>query len=136
MKTLIRGILIPLLFSLPAFPQTAASGNAKDTDARQHETAVLFDEIMQTLPSDMKAKVDSASACARSDAGRQEKGSSAAASAAQKQPALNNDRDAAVQKLPEDVRAKVEKAISDIDFMNQDRQIQFKDYEKKHQGGK
>ena len=58
--------------------QTTSSGNAKDTGRKQHATAAIFDEIMQTLPSDMKAKVDSASVCARSDAKKPDKGSSGA----------------------------------------------------------
>jgi hypothetical protein len=92
---------------------------------------------MQTLPTDMKAKVDSASVTVKSDSKLSGKnGSGEAATPSSKQGPQVGDRDAAVQQLPEDVRAKVEKAISDIDLMNQDRQIQFKDYEKNHQGSK
>ncbi|HMD67681.1 MAG TPA: hypothetical protein VKF42_02315 [Chitinivibrionales bacterium] len=136
MKIITRILLLALVCLVPVSGQTTSSGNPKDTGRKQHETAAIFDEIMQTLPSDMKAKVDSASVCARSEAKKQDKGSSVTSSGSQKQASQPADRDDAVRQLPDDVRAKVEKAISDIDLMNQDRQIQFKDYEKKRPGSK
>lgn len=136
MKAITRIFLITLVCLVPVSGQVPSSDNAKDTGRKQHETAAIFDEIMQTLPLDMKAKVDSASVCARNDAKKQDKGSSGNSLGPQKQASQPADRDGAVRQLPDDVRAKVEKAISEIDLMNQDRQIQFKDYEKKRPGGK
>jgi|GEM_PF-6852557 hypothetical protein len=128
---------IALVCLLPVYAQSPNSGAAKDPNQKQHAAAAIFDEIMQTLPADMKAKVDSASVTVKDDSkssGRN--GSGTAAAHSSRSGPQSGDRDAAVQQLPQDVRAKVEKAISDIDLMNQDRQIQFKDYEKNHQGGK
>jgi hypothetical protein len=136
MKTIKRIFLITLVCLVPVSGQVPSSDNARDTGRKQQQTAAIFDEIMQTLPSDMKAKVDSASVCAKNDAKKQDKGSSSTASGPQRQTPQSADRDAAVRQLPDDVRARVEKAMSDIDLMNQDRQIQFKDSERKHPGNK
>ena len=84
----------------------------------------------------MKAKVDSAGVEVKADAKAQQKNSSSNALRPLKPALQEPSRDGAVSKLPDDVRDKVEKAISEIDRMNQDRQVQFKEYEKKHLGSK
>jgi hypothetical protein len=130
--TIIQILLLCLL--APVAGQPSGTTVKGDTNQKQHAASAIFDEIMQTLPADMKAKVDSASEDVRADAKVQQKNPSAPRPL---KPGLQEQsRDGAVSKLPEDVRSKVEKAISEIDLMNQDRQIQFKEYEKKHLGSK
>jgi hypothetical protein len=136
MKRILRILQSALVCSLPVLAAGPSENGVAGANQKQQATAAIFDEIMQTLPPDMKARVDSASAGKKNDSKNTGKGSARASAGTQKQRPQTSDRDAAVQQLPEDVRAKVEKAISDIDLMNQDRQIQFKDYEKKRQGGK
>jgi hypothetical protein len=127
---------IALACSLPVLAAGPSGNGLAGADQKQQATDAIFDEIMQTLPPEMKARVDSASAGKKIDSKNPGKASARSPAGTQKQPPQTGDRDAAVQQLPEDVRVRVEKAISDIDLMNQDRQIQFKDYEKKRQGGK
>jgi hypothetical protein len=136
MTKILRILQIALVCSLPVFAAGPSGNGVAGANQKQQATAAIFDEIMQTLPPDMKARVDSASACKKADSKNPGKGSGGASAGTQKQTPQTRDRDAAVQQLPEDVRVKVEKAISDIDLMNQSRQIQFKDYEKKRPGGK
>jgi hypothetical protein len=127
-------ILLCLLAPVAGQPSgTTAKG---DTNQKQHAASDIFNEIMQSLPTDMKAKVDSAGVDVKADAKAQQKNSSSNAARPLKPALQEPSRDGAVSKLPEDVRSKVEKAISEIDLMNQDRQIQFKEYEKKHPGSK
>jgi hypothetical protein len=121
-------LCLAALFVMPSLAQT----DARDTNQKQRSASAIFDEIMQTLPADMKAKVDSASCESRADV----KSNAVKPQQSAKPASLQNNRDGAVQELPEDVRGKVEKAISEIDLGNQNRQIQFKEFEKKRQGGK
>jgi hypothetical protein len=115
---------------MPSISNGQTAGSNSDAHQKQRETSAIFDEIMQTLPSDMKAKVDSASTIKKENVGGQ---TSSGALSNQKQGTVAN-RDDALKQLPDDVRQRVEKAISDIDVSNQDRQILFKDSKKRSAG--
>jgi hypothetical protein len=120
----------------PLFARQDPLSDSNGMDQKQRVASAIFNEIMLTLPGDMKAKVDSASMsgkCARTQPSS--KGSAAAESCSSTRNAAEK-RNSAVANLPEDVRNQVEKAITDIDLMNKDRQIQFKEYEKKHPGSR
>lgn len=120
------------------FAQPSSASDAKDTNQRQRAASAIFDDIMQTLPNDMKAKVDSAGIGRKSDrsvSGSSSKAQAASDSRSSSQTSVMRRNDAAGS-LPDDVRGQIEKAISDIDLMNQDRQIQFKEYEKRHPGAR
>jgi hypothetical protein len=137
MKSVANILQILLLCLLaPVAGQPSGTTAKGDTNQKQHAASDIFNEIMQSLPADMKAKVDSAGVDVKVDAKAQQKNSSSNAPRPLKPALQEPSRDGAVNKLPEDVRSKVEKAISEIDLMNQDRQIQFKEYEKKHPGSK
>jgi Ni/Co efflux regulator RcnB len=124
-------IFVAVACLMPSMTNGQTDGNNNDASQKQRKTSAIFDEIMQTLPNDMKAKVDSASTIKKKNAGGQT--SSSSNSGNQKAPAAAN-RDDALKQLPDDVRQRVEKAISDIDVSNQDRQILFKDSKKRSAG--
>jgi hypothetical protein len=135
MKTITSIFQILLLCLLaPVAGQSSGTTANGDTNQKQHAASAIFNEIMQTLPTDMKAKVDSASVDVKADAKAQQKNSSSNAPRPLKPNLQEPARDGAVSKLPEEMRGKVEKAISEIDLMNQNRQVQFKEYEKKRLG--
>ena len=137
MKSVANILQILLLCLLaPVAGQPSGTTVKGDTNQKQHAASDIFNEIMQSLPADMKAKVDSAGLDVKADAKTQQKNSSSNAPRPLKSAPQEPSRNGAVNKLPEDIRSKVEKAISEIDLMNQDRQIQFKEYEKKHPGSK
>jgi hypothetical protein len=135
MKQIIHTLQIALLCMLmPIVARQSVSSDTKDGSRKQRAVSAIFSDIMQTLPPGMKAKVDSASTNrknvrpAPSAQGPEPSGSRSSSEAAASR------RDGAIHNLPDDVRGQVEKAIVDIDLMNQNRQIQFKEYEKKHPG--
>jgi hypothetical protein len=123
-----------LCMLLMLFVRPYSASDAKDANQKQRAASAIFHDIMQTLPSDMKAKVDSAGMKGKND--RLVSGSSAKGRASASGQTSMTRRDAAVGNLPDDVRGQVEKAITDIDLMNQNRQIQFKEYEKRHPGSR
>jgi hypothetical protein len=137
MKQFMKPLYVSMLCVLiPLFAHQAVSSDPKDTNQKQRAASSIFDDIMQTLPAPMKAKVDSASANRKCERQAQPvKGQASGASRSTNQAAASR-RDGAVNNLPDDVRGQVEKAVTDIDLMNQNRQVQFKEYEKKHPGAR
>jgi hypothetical protein len=133
MKPIFRFRLVLSCIFVPLFAYSAWSSDTKEVNRKQRATSEIFSDIMQTLPNNMKAKVDSAS-CARNNRNAAAAKANSASDSRTKVTTVH--RDGVVQNLPEDVRGKVEKAILDVDLMNQDRQVQFKEYEKKHPGRK
>lgn len=140
MKQMIKGLQLSLLCMLcivvPLFAQQPASTGSGAADQKQRAASAIYDDIMLTLPGDMKARVDSAAVsgkCTRPAPGSK---SRAAGDLRTSNKSAAAQRDGAVGSLPEDVRGQVEKAITDIDLMNQNRQVQFKEYEKKRPGSR
>jgi hypothetical protein len=138
-KSLQFFLLCMVCLMTPLVAQSGDTPSQGAVDQKQRAASAIFDDIMLTLPGDMKAKVDSAAAsgkssrtarnvpCAKNDAAGQARSSSNASA---------DKRDGAVSGLPDDVRGQVEKAMTDIDLMNENRQVQFKEYEKKHPGSR
>jgi hypothetical protein len=135
MKQIIQTLQIALLCMLvPIVAGQSFSSETRDTNQKQRAASAIFSDIMQTLPSGMKAKVDSASANRKNERSAPSVKGRAAPDSRSSSEAAASRRDGAIHNLPDDVRGQVEKAITDIDLMNQNRQIQFKEYEKKHPG--
>jgi hypothetical protein len=130
----IQIMVVGLLMLSVAHPATASEGN--DTNLKQRAASAIFNDIMQTLPNTMKNKVDSAGMSRKIEyRGSSSNGHNPSNSQTSGRTSAER-RDGAVKNLPDDVRGQVEKAIADIDLMNQNRQIQFKEYEKKHPGSR
>jgi hypothetical protein len=132
-KNVRQSILWMLCIMVPLFAQKLSGNDSKPADQKQRTASAIFDDIMLTLPGDMKAKVDSAASnrkCVRPSSASSVRASGD--SRASNKAAAS--RENAVGTLPEEVRSQVEKAIIDNDLMNQNRQVQFKEYEKKHPG--
>lgn len=86
----------------------------------------LFGEILQNLPEKNRAKVDSARAAGKT-------GPSAPAlpeAKGQPDPTLFEKREKALEKLSPDVKARVEKAIKDLENRRKDRELEFKELDK------
>jgi hypothetical protein len=125
-----------LCMTPPLFSRQSPSIDANPAGQKQSAASAIFNDIMLTLPADMKAKVDSASISGKYARPQPpSKGRPAAESSPSKRAAMEK-RNGAIADLPEDVRDQVEKSIIDIDLRNKDRQIQFKEYEKKHNGSR
>lgn len=140
MKSINNSLLFSSLCMLCMVPHLFARqsplGDSNATDQKQRATSAIYNEIMLTLPRDMAAKVDSAAIRGKSGRTQQSSKNRPVAESSSSKSAIAGKRDGAVANLPEEVRDQVEKAIIDIDLMNKDRQIQFKEYEKKHQGSR
>ena len=89
-------------------------------------TDQIFSDIMQTLPKDLKSKVENANEIMNDrktpENVIEEKKEAAVQAEEQKQKAL--------QELPEDVRVKVEKVIKEMDSRMKERQGQLKELNK------
>jgi hypothetical protein len=134
-KSMRQSLLWMFFIVAPLFAQQSSGNVSKPADQKQRAASAIFDDIMLTLPGDMKAKVDSAASsrkCVRPSSASDSK-ASGDSHASNKAAA---SRENAVGTLPDDVRSQVEKAIIDNDLMNQNRQVQFKEYEKKHPGAR
>ena len=133
----LRFSLLCMLCMVPAlFARQNPLGDSNATDQKQRVASAIFNEIMLSLPGDMKAKVDSAAISGKCGRTQPSPKSRATAESSSAKRTAAEKRDGAVANLPDDVRDQVEKAIIDIDLMNKDRQIQFKEYEKKHPGSR
>lgn len=110
----------------PATGETQASSAKQDYDA-------IFSDILKSLPQEKRALVDSAHGA---------KGNAAAASAnpGQGKPseeekdkarkAAEAKRSQALQALPPEVKARVDKAITDLDNRRKEKQAEFKELDK------
>jgi hypothetical protein len=125
MKTLIH---LTLCIAAAAWV-SGASAQEAGADSQTHAQAEeIFDEIMQSLPGEMKARVDSAS--------RIRESTPRTPLAEPARPSSDQDaltaRNHAINELPADVKARVEKTIAEIQQRTQQRQIEFKEMRKKH----
>jgi hypothetical protein len=137
MKQKILTLQIALLCMLmPVFAQPSVPSDVRDTNRNRRAASAIFNDIMQTLPNAMKVKVDSAGMSRKTECPVAASKGHGPANSRASGPASSVRRDGAVKNLPVDVRGQVEKAIADIDLMNQNRQIQFKEYGKKHPGSR
>ena len=109
----------------PAKPVTTESHPSADKAADKRNYDAIFSDILNSLPQDKRALVDSAHGA---------KGNAVPATgpadpeAARK--AGETKRSQALQALPPEVKARVDKAISDLDNRRKQKQAEFKELEK------
>jgi cell pole-organizing protein PopZ len=114
-----------------AEPAKPAAGEAGAPSARQDYDAI-FSDILKSLPQEKRALVDSA---------RDAKGNGNAAKADPKGPPTEEEkekareeakakRSKALEALPADVKARVDKAITDLDNRRKEKQAEFKELNK------
>jgi hypothetical protein len=110
-------VVITLMYSIFA----SENETSKSTDANE-----IFNAMMQTMPKEIKAKVDSASVSQKSqmtipsgyDAGKVNEKTRESVSEAQEMD-LNN--------LPETVREQVRKTIQELELQKDERVLEFKE---------
>jgi hypothetical protein len=124
-----RPILPALLFSILIICSVSHAEEPKQAKGKGDSnlsTDQIFSDIMQTLPKDLKLKVEDANDIMndrkKSEAAAEEQKESAEQVEEQKQKAL--------QELPEEVRVKVEKVIKEMDGRIKERQGQLKELDK------
>lgn len=106
-------------------PKPAATDTHPASSAKQNYDAI-FSDILKSLPQDKRALVDSAHG-AKGNAAVPAPGP-ADSDAARK--AGEAKRSQALQALPPEVKARVDKAISDLDNRRKQKQAEFKELEK------
>ncbi len=103
-----------------------------DSPAVQAESAPsrgydeIYGEILQNLSGQSRAKVDSARTKAESPAKVPEE----AAAAKRTEPERGGKREKALEKLAPEVKARVEKAIRDMETKRRERELEFRELEK------
>jgi hypothetical protein len=113
----------------PSAPAEAAKTGTPPADAAKAGSApgydALFSEILKALPQEKRALVDSAR-------GAQGNGvpPAGAATAEEARKAAADKRSRAMQSLPPEIKARVDKAISDLDARRKEKQAEFKDLDK------
>ena len=114
-------------------PAKAATGGNQASSAKQDYDAI-FSDILKSLPQEKRALVDSAhgakgnaAAAVPADPG-QGKPSDEEKDKARK--AAEAKRSQALQALPPEVKARVDKAISDLDNRRKEKQAEFKELDK------
>lgn len=97
-------------------------------------TDVVFEQIMQTLPAHLRARLDSAAA-SRSGEGQSNGGDATNGGVTPKggDTLRRQTRDDALKRLPDKLRRQVEEAIEELDRDQQQRRIQFKEFVDKKQ---
>jgi len=103
----------------PAAAETHAATAKQDYDA-------IFSDILKSLPQDKRALVDSAHG-AKGNAAVQVPGPADPEEARKRGEAK---RSQALQALPPEVKARVDKAISDLDNRRKQKQAEFKELQK------
>ena len=119
------GKLIPMVVAglLTAFvvhAQDNSTPPAKDANE-------IFNSILQTMPKDMKARVDSASVIQKSQKTTTAQRSSAPSDPKQSVLENTNSKDASVDKLPDAVRQQVLKTMQEIEQQKTERMLEFKE---------
>jgi hypothetical protein len=104
----------------------AAAADAQENTATTSDPNEIFNSIMQTMPKEMKALVDSASTTQRSQKGSKNESSSSVES--KKDPQANIDlRQSSIDRLPENVREQVRKTMQELEKEKMERILEFKD---------
>ena len=91
-------------------------------DSHKISTEKIFNEIMQSLPQEKKKQVESASKIL--DQNQNE------VTAEERERNIKEKKQVMIQELPEEIRVKVERAISETDNRIKERQMQLKDLKK------
>ena len=117
MKKNFASLMIPVL-AAAVFMSSAA----QEKPAPARSSSEIFNEIMQSLPNDARAKIDSIHTLVQN-----RKIGQPSCSLSLGRPAADAGGSAALGNLSPDLRQKVEKAIQEIEKQRQKRQLQFKE---------
>jgi hypothetical protein len=109
----------------PAKPVTAESHPSADKATDKQNYDAIFSDILKSLPQEKRALVDSAHGAKGNAAPAARPADSEAA-----RKAGEAKRSQALQALPPEVKARVDKAISDLDNRRKQKQAEFKELEK------
>lgn len=96
----------------------------------------IFEDIMQTLPNQVRAQVDSASASSHTQTVRASDVSDQSVSSDSESQSNDDAQARALTSLPESVQQRVEKAIQEIEQSSSERAVQFKEHRQRQKGGK
>jgi hypothetical protein len=107
--------------------------NAQETSATPAKDAnEIFNSILQTMPKDMKLRVDSASVIQKS---QKENGKKIPAqSNSEKSKLYAENKNASLDKLPDEVRQQVLKTMQEIEQQKMERMIEFKESKEQKNG--
>ncbi len=118
--------LVVVCVCVLAYAEGPAGGETADI-----QTDAIFDEILQSLPTEAKEQVDSAK---RTSAATE---SAPVSSQSQEMSAERlRQREQALEELPEELRNQVEKAIGQIESAAEQRQMEFKERKSERTGQK
>lgn len=130
LKTTIVLASITLLYSV-TIAQTDGIVPADKDSNLSNQTNQIFTSIMQSMSSDMRASVDSASSA--TDQNRKPQKDEADKSRTKDNLKVQNEnRNGALNELPEEIRERVQQRIVEIEKKNEERSLQFKE-QKKHE---
>ena len=124
-------ILMVVCVAAVSFSQAPGENKGDGGKETTVETDAIFDDIIQSLPGQLRAEVDSAKQAGAASA--QAPDAEAVQKRTEEQEQLRQE---ALDELPEKVRNQVEKAIDDMDENLQERQLQFKEQKGKMKGNK
>jgi|GEM_PF-2307085 len=128
-QTVTRVIMISLVlfpFILKAEqPGEKNDGKAEIQDKRPVVIEDIFKDILQTLPSNVKADLDSLKK------GQTKETKSTVKKVDTEKIAEQINQDKRMKDLPENIRKQVEQAIQDIEKNREERELQFKEMQKK-----
>lgn len=121
-----KKILIPCVticsIALTAMAQVPVK-KTEDNVQKELRTDEIFNDIMQSLPADIRSRVDSIKMTP------QKKGPS---SFQNKSPSeIQTMKNKNMENISQELRVKIEKAMKEIDLQKQKRQLQFKENNKK-----
>jgi type IV secretory pathway VirB10-like protein len=126
MKTkLIICNLIVAVFLFTAHGQTANQTASNSSNSAKQSGDAIFDDIMQSLPSNVKAKLDTIPTVKPNSTTRQSKPIDE-----EKKNEILKNRNEQLNSLPPELKAKVEKAMKDIDKQKHERAMKFKESRK------
>ena len=127
-------VLIALGMVLSTF--SAESGFAEKTGKTKQTTVKtdrIFDHIMESMPTELKTRVDSAAtATGKTKESTHRQGAREKETKVEKAAALDH----ALDELPRDLKEKVNKAMEKIDRQGKQRVLQFKERKGKRSGKK
>lgn len=115
---------------------TFVAADSTHSEIRVKTTDKLFAEIMESLPGEAKARVDSAGSTVLQKSNQTK--SKKEQARLEKSPLPKNVkegqlRDQRLEQLPEQLRLQVEKAISDIDKRREEKALEFKEINRKRE---
>lgn len=121
MKSAYIYLIFVIAFSLISV--TAQTNSGCSESRNKISTDNIFNDIMQSLPADVKLKLDSVSTVNNNNANIVSRKNG---------PNANKTYKGQLDGLSDDMRIRVEKAMHEIDLQKQKRQLQFKETKRKN----